>query len=245
MKISNVLPWLPFKGDIDLLSAREFGLVKLKGQVKRSKRGKTTVTLTSAESSLLAAASNPDAIVSLPSGIKPIIGEQLEEFEERWLSEIESAAIDTAMTYLENLKLSGVCMALSASDVPKACSAPIFEFSVEDWEGLEDPDIQSARQNSDGTVDIEFAFDLLSVCWTVKVPTEDYLSLGDEYDRHFVNIDVDGPTTSMELYQHCHFEATLTLNPKDEEFMQSSITFSGVVRPREKRLNKYLASLDN
>jgi len=245
MKVSNVLPWLPFKGDIDLLTAREFGLVKLKGEVKRSKRGKTTVTLTSPEISLLTAASEPDAVVSLPPGTKPIVDEQLEEFEELWLSEIESAATDTAMTDLENLKLSGVCMALSASDVPDACLAPIFEFSVEDWEGLEDPDIQSAREHSDGTVAIEFAFDLLSVCWTIKVPTDDYLSLVNEYDKHFDNIQVDGPTTSMELYQRCHFEATLTLNREHAEITQSAITFAGVIRPRQKRLNKYLASLDN
>lgn len=243
IKISSVLPSLRLKGDIDLFAARELGLIKLKGDVKRSKRGNITMTLTKPEGELMAVSSDPADIVSPPPGSKPIVGEKLEEFEERWLSEIESAAVETAMAYLRDLKLSVLCRALSTSDVPEACLAPIFKFSVEDWEGLDDPDIQFAREHSDGTVLIDFAFDLLSVCWTVEVPTDDYLSMVDDYDTYFINIDVNGSVTSMELYQRCHFEASLTLNREDAEFTQSSINFSGVVQRRRDRRNNAHNSL--
>lgn len=243
IKIANVLPSLRLKGDIDLFAARELGLIKLKGNVKRSKRGNITITLTQPESELLAVSSDPAAIVSPPSNTKPIVDEQLEEFEELWLPEIESAAVETAIGHLEKLELPLVRMALSASDVPELCLAPIFKFSVEDWQGLEDPDIQSALEGKDGTVTIDFAFDLLSVCWTVEIPTDNYLSLMDDYDAHFINIEVNGPTTSMELYQRCHFEAALTLNGGNTEFTQASITFAGVVRRRRDRPSKHFNSL--
>jgi hypothetical protein len=245
LRISNVLPWLPFNGDIDLFAARELGLVKLKGKMSRSKRGKITITLTQPESQLLALSSDPDAIISLPPGRKHIVGDQLEEFEELWQSDIESAAADSALRHLEKSKLSIVCAALSASDVPATCLAPIFDFSVEDWEGLEDPDIQSVQEADDGTVVIDVAFDLLSVCWTVKVPTDDYFALMDDYDTNFINIYVAGPTTTIELYQRCHFEAVLILDRDASEITETLITFAGVVHPRQKRPNQFLAGTNS
>ncbi|MGI4812475.1 MAG: S1 family peptidase [Janthinobacterium lividum] len=235
LAISSVHPWLPFKGDINLFAARELGLIKLKGHVKRSKRGNITMMLTQPEGELLLASSDAASIVSHRPDSKPIVGEPLADFEELWLPKIESAAVETAMAHLNKAELSLVRSALAASDVPKACLAPILKFSVGDWEGLEDPDIQSAREESDGNVTVAFAFDLLSVCWTIEVPTNDYLSLEDGYKTHFINIEVDSTTTSMELYQRCHFEAELTLNRQDADVTESSITFSGVVRSKNMR----------
>ncbi|MDX6008770.1 S1 family peptidase [Cupriavidus necator] len=232
IKVSSRLPSLALRGDIDLIAARELGLVKLKGEVKRSKRGDITMTLTEPECELLTVSSDPEAIVSPPPGSKPLIGVRLEDFEERWLSEVETAAADTALAYLEGLELPLVRRFLSASDVPEACLAPIREFTVEDFDGVEDPDIQSAREDEDGTVAIAFAFDLLSVVWTMQVPASDYLALARDYDSHFMNITVDGPTASMELIQRCHFETSLALDREASEFTKASITFSGVIRPK-------------
>lgn len=242
-KITNVLTSLGLKGDIDMFTARALGLIKLKGNVKRSKRGNIRITLNQRESELLAVASDPAAIVRTPANTKPIIGEQLEEFAELWMPEIEPVAVETAMGHLEKLELSLARKALSAPDIPELCLAPIIKFSVEDWEGLEDPDIGSALESNDGTVTIDFAFDLLSVCWTVEVPTNDYLSFADKYDTHFINIEVNGLTTSMKLYQRLHFEATMTLNRENMEVTEASITFAGVVRRRRDRPDKRPTSL--
>ena len=97
---------------------------------------------------------------------------------------------------------------------------------------VEDNNIQSAREDEDGTVAISFAFDLLSVAWTVQVPAADYLELAEDYIAHFINIALDGTTASMTLIQRCHFEASLTLDPEAARFTQASITFSGVIRPK-------------
>ncbi|ASL73011.1 hypothetical protein OZ675_14950 [Ralstonia pseudosolanacearum] len=200
--------------------------------VKRSKVGDITITLTEPESKLMAVSVEPEAVVPLPPGSKPLTGVQLEDFVERWQSEVETAAADTALAYLESLELPSVRRFLSASDVPDACLAPIRVFTVEDFEGLEDPDLQNAREDEDGTVVIAFAFDLLSVVWTVQVPASDYLAQAGDYDSHFINIAVDGPTASMELVQRCHFEASLTLDREITEFTKASITFAGVIRPK-------------
>lgn len=89
-------------------------------------------------------------------------------------------------------------------------------------------------EDEDGTVAIAVAFDLLSVVWTVQVPAADYLAVAGDYDAHFINTSVDGPTASMELVQRCHFEAELTLDQEAAQFMQASITFSGVIRPKRR-----------
>ncbi|MDH5835315.1 S1 family peptidase [Luteimonas kalidii] len=232
LEVHSTLPLLAGRGDIDLFAAQQLGLVKLKGQIKRSRRGDATITLSKAEAELMAVSVELTSMVSSrPSG-RFLDDAQLEEFQECWLSEMEKAAADAALVYLEELALASVRGFLAASGVPAECLAPIRAFSVEDFEGLEDLDLLSVWEDEDGTLTASCAFDLLSVVWTVEVPEADYLAKAGDYDAHFINIAIDGPTASMELVQRCHFEAALTLDPEGEWSTQSSITFSGVFHPR-------------
>lgn len=66
------------------------------------------------------------------------------------------------------------------------------------------------------------------------MPASDYLALAEDYDSHFVNIAVDGPTATMELIQRCHFEASLTLDREITEFTKVSITLSAVIRRKSR-----------
>lgn len=232
LKVSSRLP-SPARGDIDLFAAAALGLVKLKGRVRRSKRGEIRMTLSNSEAELMAVSVDPLAMVSSRPTSRLLADAQLEDFEERWLPDIETAAADTALAHLEKLALPSLHCFLAASDVPAACLAPIRAFTVEDFEGLEDLDLQSVWEE-DGTVAIAVAFDLLSVVWTVQVPAADYLAMAGDYDAHFINIAVDGPTASMELVQRCHFEAELTLDHEAAQIIQGSITFSGVIRPKRR-----------
>ncbi|QDF96922.1 hypothetical protein CJ010_10470 [Azoarcus sp. DD4] len=233
LKVSNRLS-SPAWGDIDLFAAQALGLVKLKGRVRRSKRGDIRMALSEPEAELMAVSVDPAAMVSSRSTRRLLADAQLEEFEERWLPEIETAAADTALAHLEKLALPSVHCFLAASDVPAACLAPIRAFAVDDFEGSEDAYLLSVWEDEDGTVAIAVAFDLLSVVWTVQVPAADYLAVAGDYDAHFINTSVDGPTASMELVQRCHFEAELTLDQEAAQFMQASITFSGVIRPKRR-----------
>jgi len=232
LRVSNSLPSQARRSEIDLFAAQALGLVKLKGQVKRSKRGNITMTLSSREVELMAVSSDPAATLAPPAGSKFLADAELEDFEECWLPIVETKAGEAAMAFLEALALPSVHGFLVASDVPASCVAPILAFSVKDFEGVEDPDIQSARADVDGGVLITLAFDLLSVIWTVEVPTSDYLLLAADYDAHFLNVVVSGPTARMELFQRCHFEAALILDQKAAKFTLASIAFAGVIRRR-------------
>lgn len=146
LKVSNRLS-SPAWGDIDLFAARALGLVKLKGRVRRSKRGDIRMALSEPEAELMAVSVDPAPMVSSRSTRRLLADAQLEEFEERWLPEIETAAADTALAHLEKLALPSVHCFLAASAVPAACLAPIRAFAVEDLEGSEDPDLRKHPAN--------------------------------------------------------------------------------------------------
>lgn len=241
-KFVSRLPSMSNWGEISLFSARSLGLVKFKGNVKRSKIGNISMTLSEAEMELMLASTDPAAISYAPPGSYPLKGGELDSFEEERLSEIESAASESALAYLRGLSLPHARAFLSASGALEECLSLIQKFSVEDFEGVEDPDIQSARRDENGNVEIDIAFDLLSIRWTVEVPTQDYLANDVAFDASFLNPEVCGSTTSMELYQRCHFEAKLTLNPKGTEFVDSHVTFSGVICPKPNGRGKRIVS---
>ncbi|MBD5804541.1 hypothetical protein AZOA_39840 [Azoarcus sp. Aa7] len=232
LKVLSTLPSLAGRGDLDLLA----GLVKIKGQIKRRRRGDVTITLSDAEAELFAISVEPGSLASPRPGGRLLDDTQLEDFREHWLPEVEVAASDAALAYLEGLTLPSVRGFLAASDVPTECLAPIQAFTAEDFEGLEDIELLFAREGEDGTLAVSCAFDLLSVIWTVEMPAADYLARVGGYDAHFINLVVDGPTARMELVQRCHFELELTFDREAECFMQASITLSGVLRPRPQAL---------
>lgn len=236
LKVRSKLPSLVGRGDLDLLTARTLGLVRIKGLIKRRRRGDVTITLSDAEAELFAISVEPGSLASPRPGGRLLDDAQLENFQEHWQPEVEVAASDAALAYLEGLALLSVRGFLAASNVPAECLAPIQTFTVEDFEGLEDPELLSAREDEDGTLAVSCAFDLLSVIWTVEMHAADYLARVGDYDAHFINLVVDGPTARMELVQRCHFEAELTFDREAECFTQASITLSGVLRPRPRAL---------
>jgi hypothetical protein len=235
LKFASRLPSLISFGDMSLFAARELGLVKLKGQVKRSKRGDVTMQLTESEGQLMAISVDSTLIVPPPEG-SVLFGEQLEDFEDRWLDEIEEAVGVAAVEYLNKLDLSLTLRFLSAAGIPDACLPAIREVNSEDIEGVEDPDIQSVREKQDGTASLTMAFDLLTVCWTIEVGVADYLSQKSIYDSNFINVENDGVKVRMEALGRCHFEAHLSFDPTTAETTEVSIIFAGVVRRRPLRL---------
>lgn len=235
LKVRSTLPSLAGRGDLDLLTARTLGLVRIKGLIKRRRRD-VTITLSDAEAELFAISVEPGSLASPWPGGRRLDDAQLDDFQEHWLPEVEVAASDAALAHLEGLALLSVRGFLAASDVPAECLAPIQTFTVEDFEGLENPELLSAREDENGTLAVSCAFDLLSVIWTVEMPAADYLARVGDYDAHFINLVVDGPTARMELVQRCHFEAELTFDRESECFTQASITLSGILRPRPRAL---------
>jgi len=227
LKIRSRLPSLTGR-DIDLFAAQRLGLVKLKGQIRQRRNGDVTITLAGPEIELMAAsAARPAMVASCPGG-RFLDDAQLEDFQERWLPEMETAATDAALAHLEGLALSSVRSFLAASEVAMECLTPIRAVTVEDFEGLEDPEILSAREE-DGTITVSFGFELRTVVWTVEVAYADYRANAAAFEEHFVNIETAGETTRMETMQRCYFEADLTLDQLAGEFTSVSIALAGVM----------------
>lgn len=232
-KFVSRLPSMASWGELDIIAARNHGLVRLVGDIHKSKIGDITYTMTDAEVALLTETADPTTVTHTPEGTKPIVGDELEDFLEDWLSDIESAASAAALTHLNGLRLPHAQAFLSLSNVPRECLQAVHTFSAEDFEGVEDPDVRSVRIEGDGRVAVAFAFDLLSVRWTATVPTMDYKRRAEDFEAAFLNVDVGKMLTTFELLQRCHFEAKLTLDQHTRELLESQVTFAGAFHQRE------------
>lgn len=222
-------------GEINLFTAQQLGLVRIKGRFQRSTRGAITMMLSGSEMQLITNSVDPSSIASPPEGSSLLVDDQLEEFEERWMSEIEQAAGDAAISYLLKLSLPIVKGALASNGISSEILEPIIAASAEDWEGVEDSDLQKVRANADGTFFVALAFDLLTVGWTVQMPAAEYMIRAPDYDTHFINTSVEGGIANMQLFQRWHFEAELLLDLEAEQFTDAVITFSGVRLRKERR----------
>ena len=191
--------------------------------------------LSGSEMQLITNSVDPSSIASPPEGSSLLVDDQLEEFEERWMSEIEQAAGDAAISYLLKLSLPIVKGALASNGISSEILEPIIAASAEDWEGVEDSDLQKVRANADGTFFVALAFDLLTVGWTVQMPAAEYMIRAPDYDTHFINTSVEGGIANMQLFQRWHFEAELLLDLEAEQFTDAVITFSGVRLRKERR----------
>ncbi|WP_205622368.1 trypsin-like serine peptidase [Xanthomonas arboricola] len=104
LTIGSRLPSLTGR-DIDLFAAQRLGLVKLKGRIRRRRNGDVTITLPEPEIELLAASVDPAAMVSSCPGGRFLDDAHLEDFQERWLPEMETAATVAALAHLKGLAI--------------------------------------------------------------------------------------------------------------------------------------------
>lgn len=218
-------------GQINLLSGSALGVVKLKGNVKRFRRGDLVIRMTNAESQLMLSSADPSLIEQTDAVLDD---DQLETFEDEHSHEMEQNVARVAINHLENITIASLRDFLKASDIPEACLAPISAFTVEDFEGVEDFEVISNKRGEDEEIAFLCAFDLLSVFWTIEVPTAVYKSNVAEFQQHFLNIEIAPAVTTMQVIQRCYFEAELVFHQKQEEFADASIKLTAVHRRRSR-----------
>ncbi len=230
--INLTAPWLQ-RGRVTLLSTRDIGLVKLKGNVKRSRRGDVVMTMTNAEMKQLVDAVGPARV--RPTNIA-LDDEQLETFMDDHAHDIDEALTHAAIDYLSSVPVNTACSFLRSNGVPDACLEPISSFKVEDFEGIEDLDVISNTRIEEGGILFMCEFELRTIIWTVSVPTSVYVANTTSFDAHFMNADAmaDGQTT-MDVIQRICFEAKLTFNRDADYFEETRITMTGVIPPRRSR----------
>lgn len=158
-----------------------------------------------------------------------------EEFEEHFGSEIERFAAAAAIDHLQQMALEDAQKLLEDADLPRRCARTIRSFSVEDHEGLEDPDVLSISALTDGLLYVEYEFNLLTVMFTVEVSTEDYLANIEDFNQEFINIDMQERLTQMQTFRRIDFDMSLTFDTKSEDFASASVNR---VSPRPMRLGR-------
>lgn len=227
--INLTAPWLQ-RGKVTLLSTRDLGLVKLKGNVKRSRRGDVVMTMTSEEMKLLVDAVGPARIRSTNIALDD---EQLETFMDDHSHDIDEALSQAAIDYLSSVPVDSVCRFLRSNGVPDACLELISSFEVEDFEGVEDLSVISNTRVEEAGILFMCEFELRTVIWTVSVPAAVYAANITLFNAHFMNAKVgdDGQTT-MEAIQRICFEAKVIFDKAADEFEEAHITMTGVIPPR-------------
>lgn len=237
-KFRSTLPWLENRGDIDLFTLRDLNLAKVMGDVARRPRGDVTLSLSEEEGELMAASVDPAKVVRPPPGFTMLSKSDLEALSDQWLSKLEQAAEHAALSCLSELELHVMKQCLVVSGIPHEILSSVSDFSIEDFEGIEDPDLFSGLEGKDGTVSLSLSFQLRSVICTLQVSTADYLARKEDYSKHFYNFQVDNATTKMDFIQGFYFEASLDVDVKNQSITQESITTLGVLRRRNRTDSK-------
>jgi len=87
------------------------------------------------------------------------------------------------------------------SRIPAKCLEAIHDFSVEDFEGVEDFRVTSTVATGDGQLRIEFELELPTFFWAVEVEDDLFRANADEFQKHFINIESENGVTKMEVCQ--------------------------------------------
>lgn len=227
--IRSPAPWLP-REKINLFGARDLGWVKLYGNVKDFRRGRVVLTMSEQETQLMLSSVDPSTVQEKKSVFTE---DQMDVFMDEHGSTMERILGEVALDHLEKLPLDSVRACLGVLRIPQDCTAAITSFEVNDLEGTEDLEVVSNTKGDGSLVTLFCGFELQSVIWTVGVPTADYMAKRDRFDEHFMLADGDpSGRTTMQVVQHCYFEADLIFDQADEEFLHANITYAGVPSPR-------------
>lgn len=227
LSVKSTHPSFAWRGNMNLFAARDLGFVKLKGNLKRFRRGKVVIRLTGPEIQLLAESSDPTAITDSGTVLDD---DQLQAFQDKHADEMEEMVGTAAIEHLGNLSLSGVREFLAAEGISADLLDSINSFTATDFQGVEDFEVLSNANGSENTIELLCGFDLLTVKWAVEIPGERYSSAASEFDEHFLNAELDEGVATLEIYQRCYFEAELVFDQTSEDFLHASIKLTAVHR---------------
>lgn len=121
---------------------------------------------------------------------------------------LDDVAGDAAVGALQDLTCEKVRRFLSG-EVPDEFNPLIRSFSVEDFEGVEDPSVISIEKPEPNRLIIDLFFNLHTVIWTVQVALSDFREHQSYVPNYFINIEVGNELVSLDLVQRVYFRATL------------------------------------
>lgn len=227
--IKGTIPQLKRHGDTNLTQAASLGLVKISGNFERKPWGDIVLNMSAEESSFMEKSCNPEFILHKKDRFTK---DEIEKFIDNWGYELERAATSKAIEYLNNLSVQSKHDVLGVSGITGDCLNFIEDFSAEDFEGIEDPDINAIERTNSSELNVDFYFNLPSVYWTVRVRKENYRSNEHLFSDHFINQTDDGDHIALDIMQRLHFRGDFVFNLADEDVNQCNITWLGVQKPK-------------
>jgi hypothetical protein len=233
IRVAGPIPKLSTNDTVSLLGAKALGLARLKGDVNRNPWGEVTFHLNDDEARLFAA-SDPTAAPE-SDGRRGMTADERMAFLDEWGGDLEDQAAVAAIDWLERLPLERVGAFMAAAGVSGDLSSAITAFTVEDFEGVEDLEITSARQGVDGPIEIEFFFQLQTYIWTVEMPLAFQQANAGSLSDHFLNLETEAEVARMELVQRAYFKARTVFHGDAETFGDVVVTSSAIMPQRKAR----------
>ncbi|MBX5013959.1 trypsin-like peptidase domain-containing protein [Rhizobium lentis] len=224
LDIRGTVPQFSDRDRISLLAAKDRGLAKIVGDIEPKPWGDVHFRFSSAESDLYARSVSSGTETADPDRFSC---DEIEDFVDEWGSDMEDAAGDAAVEALQDLTCEKVRRFLSG-EVPDEFNPPIRSFSVEDFEGVEDPSVISIERPEPNRLIIDLFFNLHTVIWTVQVALSDFREHQSSVPNYFINIEVGNELVSLVLVQRVYFRATLIFDVEAQTFIEASIRSASV-----------------
>lgn len=229
--IKGTIPLLKRHDDTNLIQAMHLGLVKISGDFERKPWGDIVFEMSADESAFMERSCDPELLLQKKDRLTK---DEIEKFIDDWGYELEQAATSKAIEYLNNLSAQAKHDVLGVSGITEDCLNLIEDFVAEDFEGIEDPDVNGIERINSSELNVDFYFNLLSVYWTVRVTKENYKSNEHLFSGHFINQTDDGDHVVLEIMQRLHFRGDFVFDLVDEDVNQSNITWLGVQKPKRR-----------
>lgn len=229
MRVKGAIPILQRTPTISLMGASALRQAKLKGDVRRNPWGEFRLNLPPEENELLRA-SVPAS--SIDWGDAGLTDEQLEAFQERWGETLEELGSEATIDALGDFSLERCRQFIATPEMPAHCLEAIQAFSVEDFEGVEDLEIERAVTTGAGDLELDYFFQMQTLIWTVTVPIEAYRRHQADFDKNFVNPTEEGDRAQLEVIQRGYFRAETSFQWATETFTDLVITSSAIRPPR-------------
>jgi len=227
--VRGAVPKLQARDKISLLGAKQLNFVKIKGNVNRNPWGELAFKFSDEEKKLLA--DSTDGTSQTPR----LTEDECDQFLDEWGHELEDWGSEATIAALGRFSLPKLRDFVRVEGIPSHCLEAIQDFSVEDFEGLEDLEIISTRVVDPRKIEIEYFFRMQMLVWTVEVSAEAYRQHEADFLGHFMNETDKGATVSLELVQRGYFRAETVFDREEKTLSEVVITSSAITPLRSRK----------
>lgn len=162
-----------------------------------------------------------------------IAGFDAVEFSERYQSEIEEAAEESVLAYLNGLRPPMLRSLLTDAGCPARVAQSVHDASWRIWEGVEDFSFLSFTSIDKNKLYIAFEFNIRILELQIEMSPLDYLANQADLESEFLNVEVSEQRATMETYVRCDFKAGMIFNTTNEGIEEISIDTADI---RQKKM---------